>query len=676
MERKAFKNLKLLAALAVALCLLSACGGTSTEDNAVPTAALDKAANNANSAAIEGGDYMTDIKIVVKDKKATPTGAPAIVCGNSDYTATFTFDDEWPLTGVRTARFVYVKDGKVQHEDVPFSGNTVAVPILSDVDFVNVGVFAGELCTTTPARITCERSILCGSGTVHEPTPDVYDQIMALFNEMAEQGAFGATEEQAQQIEQNRQNIVQLTAEKAEQVDVDALEAQVVQHTQSISQLSTEKAEQTDVDVLAARMDTFTSLEEGSTTGDAELADIRVGADGTVYETAGEAVRGQVGDLKSDLSKVEEDISLIINRDIDLPITGYVRTDGTFSPDANAKRTDYTKVSGYDKIVAFGGISEGGYAVAYYDENKNILADISVIGATNNKEITYTIPSEAVYFIYSEYGIRNPYVKLLKDNNLETRIEALEIGTDLPKTDIDISLSAFGSFRKFGIIGDSLSVGHTKNPADGQQYDRNIYYSWGQYLARRYGNTCLNFGWSGISAKSWLGHSKCYDLFIKEENLCQCYIVALGANDAEMFNTVPLGTSSDIGTDNDTFYAYYYKILKEVNNVAPNAFVFVFTLPYPRNQNANVQLVNEAIREICASATLSNIHLIDLSTNYDEVFKSEYITDALVSGHYTAVGYSNIADVNGKIISKYMNDNMETFMSIPFIPYGNNDVIE
>lgn len=59
---------------------------------------------------------------------------------------------------------------------------------------------------------------------------------------------------------------------------------------------------ETEQSVQSARMDTFTSLPEGSTSGNAELADIRVGADGTTYDTAGNAVRGQISELKSDLT--------------------------------------------------------------------------------------------------------------------------------------------------------------------------------------------------------------------------------------------------------------------------------------------------------------------------------------------------------------------------------------
>lgn len=170
---------------------------------------------------------MKNINIIVENKRATVVGSPVIVCGNSDYTVTFQLDNEWSLTGPKTARFVYVQDGYVQHTDVPFSGNTVAVPVLANVTSVKVGLFEGDLCTTTPARIACDASIRCGSGAPQDPDPDVYDQIMALFSDLAERGGFGATEEQMQLVEQNRQGIAALEAGTKKAGDANKLGGQL-----------------------------------------------------------------------------------------------------------------------------------------------------------------------------------------------------------------------------------------------------------------------------------------------------------------------------------------------------------------------------------------------------------------------------------------------------------------
>lgn len=57
------------------------------------------------------------------------------------------------------------------------------------------------------------------------------------------------------------------------------------------------------IDLLAReRISNLAKLAEGSTTGDAELADLRVGADGETYPNAGDAVRGQMSELKGDLN--------------------------------------------------------------------------------------------------------------------------------------------------------------------------------------------------------------------------------------------------------------------------------------------------------------------------------------------------------------------------------------
>lgn len=120
---------------------------------------------------------MKTILIPVIDKIAKSPDEE-IVCGNSDYYIEFAFDSEWDGYDVKTARFVY--GGK--KTDVVFKGNVVQVPVMSNTTKVFVGVFSGDLRTSTPAAIVCRPSILCKGGTPHDPTPDVYAQIMDMMN--------------------------------------------------------------------------------------------------------------------------------------------------------------------------------------------------------------------------------------------------------------------------------------------------------------------------------------------------------------------------------------------------------------------------------------------------------------------------------------------------------------
>ena len=105
---------------------------------------------------------MKILHINVLDKQATYLSRDGdIVCGNSDYVIEFAFDAEWAAHNEKIARFIW----NDHYTNVEFTGTTCPVPIITGASEVKVGVYAGELNTTTPAVIGCLRSILCESTT-------------------------------------------------------------------------------------------------------------------------------------------------------------------------------------------------------------------------------------------------------------------------------------------------------------------------------------------------------------------------------------------------------------------------------------------------------------------------------------------------------------------------------
>ena len=118
------------------------------------------------------------IQISVKDRIAWQTNGEEYICGNSDFVVHFAFDDEWESIEMKTARFVYGE----QFTDVVFSGDICNIPVIADTHKMKVGVYAGNLRTTTAATVRCKKCILSGGGMVADPVPDVYAQIIEKLN--------------------------------------------------------------------------------------------------------------------------------------------------------------------------------------------------------------------------------------------------------------------------------------------------------------------------------------------------------------------------------------------------------------------------------------------------------------------------------------------------------------
>lgn len=122
---------------------------------------------------------MPEIKIKTRDKRAGGTGT--VICGNSDYTVVWDLDDEWTPYGTKTMR-VNLADGTYQ--DVVFSGDTAALPVLSTPGWASVGLYAGDLHTSRAADLRVLPSVTTPGGAPADPAEDVYDQLTEKLNRL------------------------------------------------------------------------------------------------------------------------------------------------------------------------------------------------------------------------------------------------------------------------------------------------------------------------------------------------------------------------------------------------------------------------------------------------------------------------------------------------------------
>lgn len=121
-----------------------------------------------------------EISITIRDKiaKNSAQNETEYICNNSDFVVIFDFDEEWSKYETKTARFRW----EGSYADVVFTGNRCNIPVIQDTYHIYVGVFAGDLWTTTPAHISAKKSILCGIGSPTPPDNDVYAQIIEALD--------------------------------------------------------------------------------------------------------------------------------------------------------------------------------------------------------------------------------------------------------------------------------------------------------------------------------------------------------------------------------------------------------------------------------------------------------------------------------------------------------------
>lgn len=365
-----------------------------------------------------------------------------------------------------------------------------------------------------------------------------------------------------------------------------------------------------------------------------------------------------------------------------------------YTKDSNYKLSKYVNVP--NEIYVNGIFSNrfiNNYAIHSlyaFDANKNVIGGYFLSESSGNVRRNMeklTFPNNTAYIRfyikctkidsrYSDVKHSDTVSIFYKKGRNSVHDEAGLVGNSIAQ---DVFLETFATFRKFGVVGDSLSVSFMQNTEDTSQIiTRAIEYSWGQILARKYGNICLNFGESGISTRNWI--TKFSSILLTEGNKCQTYIIGLGANDISSEIGTGYGTVEDIDWNDyhnnaDTLCGNYAKIIQMIHEFAPLAPIFLFTLGYPRATHSNVSSVNPTIRAVFTEAKnhIDKIYLCDLQNEYnsDYVWLNQYDQN----GHFTALGYRYVSVVTNKILCETMRKNISDFGNIGFIPYGSNDVI-
>ena len=246
---------------------------------------------------------------------------------------------------------------------------------------------------------------------------------------------------------------------------------------------------------------------------------------------------------------------------------------------------------------------------------------------------------------------------------IEEKIKKVQENTLRLKSMLNMNTAKI--FKRVVCCGDSYTSGHIKLEGE-DAIATNEEFAWPHYMSTMTGNEWINCGCSGCNVLTWQTHERGLPT-AQAKGKVQAYVIGLMINDvSDSSRAVPLGDISDIGTVAQTYYGGMSAIIRKLNAISPNAKIFVNTCP---KTGAKYTQYNQAVRDIVSAYKATYpVHCIDLEAVKD-YYTNSSLTDDYISGHYTAIGYEQFAEIYSYVLSDYINHHISDFQNVHKIEY-------
>ena len=430
-----------------------------------------------------------------------------------------------------------------------------------------------------------------------------------------------------------------------------------------------------------ARLDNIIS----AVTTDTEVTDIRVGADGKTYATAGNAVRVNIGNLKSDFDSVTVSESVFDETEFDSTINGkYMSKEGTEGIYSGGCYGAIAVHTGEKyKIKAEVGTNIRTYVIKNASGTVTRFADEEAFNTKHNYNVEITISSAEdggtlyVSSIHADYfGLKKetqvclinkdkipdfPYNPLFEKTavfNGDSICAGLSVGSSNPTYGYGwagrIGTKNNMTWKNYGVSGGTVTTdtyNWTSVPA------AQIDYSSGQIYYRRVFNasgTDTQYvqvpenewnGTSGLLVRGNARHWESADIDTMYDEYPGADYVILESCLNDGFNDAPKGTVVDDNfepTTTTTFASAMEYMINRAITLFPNAKIGVI-IPHRESHYTKIEQYNQITRTVCEKW---GIPYIDLYKESGICFNNPTQKAVMFADntHLTAAGYDMITD--------------------------------